>query len=102
MSGIERTYAYQYETVAASQTAQVMGGNGKVGDFIYRLVCVVTTVATSQVNLLDGATSIVVLPANVASIGTTTITLECASQSGAWAITTGAGVAVIGIGIFSA
>ena len=32
MSGVNNAYRYPYETVAASQTAQVMGGAGAAGD----------------------------------------------------------------------
>lgn len=92
----------QYETVAASQTGQVLGATGATGDYIRSLVCVVSTAATAQVTLLDGATSIVVLP-NLpgGGIGTYTIPLGLYSVSGAWSVTTGAGVAVIGIGSFT-
>jgi hypothetical protein len=91
-----------YETVAASQTGQVLGATGAVGDYIDKLVCVVSTAATSQVTLIDGATSIVVLPNNVgAGVGTYTIPLGLQSVSGAWSITTAAGVAVVAVGNFT-
>lgn len=91
-----------YETVAASQTAQVLGATGATGDYIKSLVCVVSTAATAQVTLLDGATSIVVLPnLTVGGMGTYTIPLGMYSVSGPWKVTTGAGVAVIGIGSFT-
>lgn len=48
-----------YETVAASQTAQVLGGVGAKGDFLSRLILNNITVATADVTLIDGATSIV-------------------------------------------
>lgn len=93
----------EYETVAASQTAQVMGGAGAIGDYIDGLICVVATAATSAVTLLDGATSISVLPAAVgAGVGTYYIPLGLYSVSGPWKITTGAGVSVIAAGNFSA
>ena len=38
MSGVSQPYAYQYETVAASATAQVLGGTGAVGDYVHRLI----------------------------------------------------------------
>src|SRR4249919_3533923 len=37
---------FEYETVAASQTDQIMGATGAVGDYIEGLVCVVSTAAT--------------------------------------------------------
>lgn len=94
--------APDYETVAAGQTAQALGTTGATGDYIAGLTCVVSTAATSQVTLLDGATSIVVLPNNVGGgIGTYDIPLGLVSVSGAWSVTTGAGVAVIARGNFT-
>ena len=103
MSGINTPYAYQYEHVAASQTAQVLGGTGAIGDYLHRLICTVSTAATGAVTLLDGSTSHVVLPALVGNgIGVYNIEFNTRSKNGAWKITTGAGVEVLGIGIFSA
>lgn len=92
----------EYETVAASQTAQVLGATGATGDYLESLVVVVSTAATAQVTLLDGATSIVVFP-NLpgGGIGTYTLPLGLTSVSGAWKVTTGAGVAVIATGNFT-
>lgn len=90
----------QYETVAASQTAQVLGTTGSVGDFIGRLIITVGTAATSTVTLLDNATSIPIMAANTA-IGTYVVELGIRSVSGAWKVTTGAGVTVIAVGTFS-
>jgi len=64
MSGIQRGYGYQYETVAASQTAQVLGGSGAAGDYLHRLIVTVNTALTSTVTLTDGVTSIPIVPAN--------------------------------------
>jgi hypothetical protein len=93
-----------YETVAASQTDQALGTNGAAGDFLEGLICVVTTAATSQVQIKDGSGSaITVLPNNVGpGVGTYNIPLGLTSKSGAWRITTAAGVAVIAVGRFGA
>ena len=92
----------RYETVAASQTAQALGATGAAGDYIHRLICVVSTAATSTVAILDGETSITVLPNNVGEgIGTYVLEVGMVSVEGAWSVTTGAGVAVIAIGRFS-
>ena len=101
MSGIANPYRYQYETVAASQTAQVLGGTGAIGDYVHRLIVTVGTALTGTVTLLDGATSIAIVPAS-GSIGVYSVELNMASVTGAWKITTGAGATVIGVGIFSA
>lgn len=106
MSGVSNPYRYQYEHVAAGQTAQVLGTNGAVGDYIHRLVCTVTTAATSNVVIVDGTGAGIlthtVLPANVTpGIGVYNIELNAISANGAWKITTGAGVEVMAVGIFS-
>jgi hypothetical protein len=101
MSGVSYPYRYQYETVAASQTAQVLGGTGAVGDYLHRIVVTVNTALTGTVTILDGSTSIAVVPANT-TIGVYSIELNMVSASGAWKVTTGAGASVIGVGIFSA
>jgi len=102
MSGIERGYGYQYETVAASQTAQVLGGSGAAGDYLHRLIVTVNTAATSTVTLTDGVTAIPVVPANVGSgVGVLDIELNMASLTSGWKVTTGAGVTVVAVGQFS-
>lgn len=103
MSGTQNPYRYAYETVAAGQTAQVLGGAGAIGDYLHRLLISVNTVATASVTLLDGATSIAILTGS-ATIVPGLLSIECnmISASGAWKVTTGAGATVIGVGIFSA
>jgi hypothetical protein len=104
MSGINTPYAYQYEHVAASQTAQVLGGTGAAGDYIHRLACTVSTPSTGTVSILDGTTfTHLLLPASPGGgIGQYDIELNVRSRNGAWKITTGAGVEVLAVGIFSA
>ena len=58
MSGVEQPYRYPYETVAASQTGQVLGGTGAKGDYVHRVVINVATAATGTVTLIDGSTNI--------------------------------------------
>ena len=101
MSGVSYPYAYAYETVAASQTAQVLGGTGAKGDYLHRLIISVATAATGTVTLLDGATSIVITAANT-PIGVYSVEMNMAAATGPWKVTTGAGATVIGVGIFSA
>lgn len=98
-----KSYGSNYETVAASQTDQVMGSTGAAGDYFEGLVCVVSTAATSQVQIKDGAGSaITVLPNAVgAGVGTYFVPLGLISASGAWKVTTAAGVAVISLGRFT-
>jgi len=105
MSGINNPYRYQYEHVAASQSAQVLGGTGAVGDYLHRIICTVTTSATGNVVIVDGTgTGILthtVLPA-LSGVGVFNIEINAASTTGPWKITTGAGVEVMAVGIFSA
>lgn len=92
-----------YESVAASQTNQVLGATGAAGDYLGRVVCVVTTAATAQVQIKDGSgTAITIFPNSPGGgIGTYTVDLGIKSVSGAWQITTGAGVAVLATGSFT-
>lgn len=91
-----------YETVAASQTGQVLGTAGVKGDFIDHVVLIVSTAATAATSIIDGATSIAIFPNSPGGgVGTYTVDLRLASASGAWSITTGAGVAAIAVGLFS-
>jgi hypothetical protein len=91
-----------YETVAAGQTAQVLGNAGSAGDFIDTLTLVVTTAATAQVDILDNATSINVFPNSPGGgVGTYVLPVNLKSQKGPWKVTTGAGVAVIASGNFT-
>ena len=100
MSGVNQPFGTFYETVAASQTAQVLGVTGAAGDTLMRLIVTVTTSATSQVTLLDGATSYIIVPA-VTPVGVYQIDINAVSVNGAWKITTGAGVSVMGVGNFA-
>ena len=45
MSGVSNPYRYQYETVAVSQTGQVLGGTGAKGDYLHRLIINTITVS---------------------------------------------------------
>lgn len=95
----------QYETVAASQTAQALGITGAVGDFIERLIIIPATTSPGAVSILDGSTSISIFPGGASSVATLTpivVNLGIQSVNGAWSVTTGANVSVIGIGRFAA
>jgi hypothetical protein len=107
MSGVSYPYRYQYEHVAASQTAQVLGGTGAVGDYLHRIVITVSTAASGIVRVVDGSGTGVlthtILPNSPGGgIGVYNIEMNAASKDGAWKITTGAGSEVMAMGIFSA
>ena len=106
MSGVSNPYRYFYEHVATGQTAQVLGVTGAVGDYLHRLICTVTTGATGNVVIVDGTGSGVlthtVLPASASVVpGVYNIELNAVSANGAWKVTTGAGVEVMAVGIFT-
>lgn len=103
MPGINQPFRYPFETVAAGQTGQVLGGTGATGDYLHRLIISVVTVATASVTLIDGSTSIVILTGNAALIpGVYSVEFNARSNTGAWSVTTGAGATVVAVGIFSA
>lgn len=94
----------EYETVAASATAQVLGATGATGDDIDGLLVIPATTSPGNVLLLDGATSITVFAGGASSVSNLVpffIPLGMRSVSGAWKVTTGANVSVIGIGNFT-
>lgn len=95
--------SWVYETVAAGQTAQALGTNGAKGDYLARLVCTVGTAATAQVQIKDGGdTAYTILPNSPGGgIGTYTIEIGACSATGAWQVTTGAGVTVLAVGMFT-
>ena len=98
--------AGEYETVAASQTAQVLGATGDKGDWIEGVLIVPAIVACGAVTLTDGSTAITLFVGG----GTTALVdakpfyvrLGMRSVTGAWKITTGASVSVIAVGNFAA
>jgi hypothetical protein len=100
MSGVNQPFGTFYETVAASQTAQVLGVTGAAGDTLMRLIVTVGTALTGTVALLDGATSYTLVAANT-PIGVYTIEINAVSVNGAWKITTGAGATVLAVGNFT-
>ncbi len=96
--------AGNYETVAASQTAQVMGGAGATGDYFSGLLVIPATTSPGNVIILDNATSITVFTGGTTSVSNLVpflIPLGIFSVSGAWKVTTGSNVSCIGIGKFT-
>jgi len=85
---------FGYETVAASQTAQVLGATGAAGDFLHSIII---TASTGTITILDNATTVAVIPA--AATGVWPINLV--SVSGAWKITTAASTSCTAVGRFT-
>ena len=104
--GIGGLSSAAYETVAASQAGQVMGGAGAAGDYLAGLLIVPATVAAGAVSITDGGGSAITVFVG----GGTTALVDCKpfyvkigakSAAGPWSVTTGANVSAIGFGNFS-
>ena len=96
--------AGKYETVAASQTAQVLGATGAAGDYISGVLVTPASTSPGAIALLDGAISITVFTGGASSVSNLVpffIPLGMISVSGPWKLTTGASVSCIGIGNFT-
>jgi hypothetical protein len=94
----------EYETVAASQTAQILGATGAAGDYISGVLVIPATTSPGNVLLLDNATSITVFTGGASSVTSLVpffIPLGMISVSGAFKLTTGTNVSCIGIGNFT-
>jgi hypothetical protein len=93
-----------YETVAASSSAQVMGTAGAAGDILSHVVIIPATTSPGAVSIQDGAGSAITIFAGGASSVTTLIPFVVPLAIVAttnWKITTGASVSAIGVGKFS-
>ncbi len=97
-----------YETVAASQTAQMMGATGALGDYLAGVLIVPASTSPGAVAIKDGnGTAITIFAGGAGSV----LTLHpffvpigarsTAATTPGWQITTGANVSVIGMGSFT-
>lgn len=92
----------EYETVAASQTAQAMGATGATGDYLSHVVIQPLTTAAGTTTILDNATVIYTFTTGTLSdLRPITIAVNAFSVSGAWKITTGANVTATAFGDFT-
>ena len=97
---LERKNEISYETVAASQSNQVLGPNGNAGDYLERLVVSFTT-TTNSLTIEDGATTLITIT-NAATVGPHVIEVGAfATHADGWKVSTGANTAVIAVGKFS-
>jgi hypothetical protein len=97
-----------YETVAASQTAQMLGAAGAVGDYLAGVLIVPGTTSPGTVSIKDGnGPDITIFTGGADSVGTlhpffVPIGAKCiATTTAGWQITTGANVSAIGVGSFT-
>jgi len=93
-----------YEAVAASQTDQILGPVGHVGDVLERLIITVATAATGTVSIKDGNGAAIPITAANTAIGVYSVLIGARCQAATtpgWKVTTGAGATVIAIGRFT-
>lgn len=95
-----------YETVAAGQTNQVLGGAGAVGDHLASLLIVPAAANCGVVQIKDGSNTAITVFAGGGTVALPTLApisvpIELISASGAWQVTTGANVSVIASGDFT-
>lgn len=100
--------SYHYETVAASQTDQMMGATGAVGDYLAGVLIVPATTSPGAVLIQDGNGTEITIFANGASSVTTLhpffvpIGAKCvAVTTPGWKLTTGTNVSAVGLGTFT-
>lgn len=101
---LSNALAGEYETIAASQTAQVLGGAGATGDFLSGLLVTPTSVSPGVVTILDNAISINVFAGGTNALSNLVpffVPVGLYSVSGAWKVTTGAGLSVLASGNFT-
>ncbi len=92
-----------YETVAAGQTAQVLGGAGAALDFLDGVLIVPATTSPGAVAILDGSTSITIFAGGSSSVADlkpffVPVGANCTSV---WKVTTGSNVSAIAVGRFT-
>jgi hypothetical protein len=92
----------EYETVAASQTAQALGATGATGDFLSHVVLQPVTTAAGTSTILDNATVIYTFTTGtLGDLRPIVVPINARSVSGAWKITTGANVTATAFGDFT-
>ncbi len=100
----------QYETVAASQTDQILGnhtaatdGSG-VGSFLKGLLIVPATTGAGTVSIKDGGGSAinVFVSGTLPSTASFFVPILAQSAAGPWSVTTGANVSVVATGQWGA
>lgn len=96
----------EYELVAASQSDQILGTTGGVGDTLSHLIIVPETTAAGTVAIKDGNGSAinVLVAGTLADLTPIYVPIQAActaTTTPGWKITTGANVHVLAFGSFS-
>ena len=92
---------WDYETVAASQTDQVMGTTGAAGDLLHAVHCVWTAAPAAVTSIKDGSGAAINIFEVKGAAGSQTVILDLVSADGGWKLTTSTNMTCIGIGRFS-
>jgi hypothetical protein len=101
---------WDYETVAASQSVQVMGPGTETTktpgtQYFSHLIVVPATTSPGAIAIKDGAdTAITVFTGgagSVTSLNTFHVAIKTMNKTGSWQVTTGASVSVIAVGRFT-
>lgn len=91
-----------YETVAASSTNQALGATGAIGDYLDHIVIQPATTAAGTVTVKDNATTVFTFTTGtLADLKPIHVPIRAVSVSGAWNVTTGLNVTVLGVGRFT-
>lgn len=94
-----------YETVAASQTDQVLGATGAIGDRLDILWVVPVTTSPGVVQIKDGAGSAITVftggATSILDLRPQPIVLGIKCTGAGWKVTTGANVSVLATGEFT-
>ena len=96
--------ADKYQAIAANNgatAAAVVLGSGSAGDYLDRLLVMVTNNAASKVEIMDGATVIATIPAGLGSTLNQVLPVPIGLTAvNNWQITTGIGVSVLAAGVW--
>ncbi len=92
----------EYETVAASQTDQVLGPTGASLDYLSHIIIQPATTGAGTCTVKDGTTVIYTFTTGtLADLSSKIIPFNIRSKTGAFKITTGANVSVLAFGTFT-
>lgn len=99
---VRETPAGEYETVAASATDQVLGATGATGDYLSHIVIQPATTGAGTCTVKDGTTVIYTFTSGtLADLRPIVVPFNLKSVNVGWKITTGANVAILGVGDFT-
>lgn len=93
-----------YEAVAVSQTDQILGPNGRLGDQLERIIVTVAVAATGTCSIKDGNGADIPITAANTPIGVYSVPIGAVAKNATtpgWKVTTGAGATALGVGRFT-